>query len=179
MKFYLLEIINKIQGLSRKLDETALIENNHWVYIDDLNTEKKVYIFRPNGQLLISTNGIVNKSIWEYLGFGSLLIETNEGSFLFKSGFLDETLLALKIDSSEKFALFVNETKYGAEINNLADLQKYLESKYKKSEKIEEPKYYQKREKATYVDVENICPACNYEGVINLKECPNCGLNYN
>lgn len=44
MKFYLLEIINKIQGLSRKLDETALIENNHWVYIDDLNTEKKVYI---------------------------------------------------------------------------------------------------------------------------------------
>lgn len=179
MKFYLLEIINKIQNLSRKLDETTLIENNHWVYIDDLNTEKRVYIFRSNGQLLISTNGIVNKSSWEYLGFGSLLIDTSEGSFLFKNGFIDETLLALKIDSSEKFALFVNETKYGSEINNLSDLQKYVENKYKKSEKIEPQKYYAKPDNATYVKVENICPACKFEGVNGLKECPNCGLNFN
>ena len=179
MKFYLLEIINKIQNLSRKLDEAALIENNHWVYIDDLNIEKKVYIFRPNGQLLISTNGIVNKSTWEYLGFGTLLIDTSEGSFLFKSGFLDETLLALKIDSTERFALFVNETKYGSEINNLIDLQKYIDRKYKNTEKIEKPVVSKKKGNATYVNVENICPACKFEGVSNLKECPNCELNFN
>lgn len=75
MKFYILNVISKIQNFSKKLDETALIENNHWVYIDDLNFEKKVYIFRPNGQLLISTNGIVSKSSWEYLGSGSFLID--------------------------------------------------------------------------------------------------------
>ena len=32
-------------------------------------------------------------------------------------------VLALKIDGSEEFALFVNETKYGKEINNFADLR--------------------------------------------------------
>ncbi|MGO1585787.1 hypothetical protein [Mesonia sp.] len=80
MKFYILNVISKIQNFSKKLDETALIENNHWVYIDDLNFEKKVYIFRPNGQLLISTNGIVSKSSWEYLGSGSFLIDHDEGS---------------------------------------------------------------------------------------------------
>jgi len=178
MKFYLLDIINRIQSFSRKLDETSLIENNHWVSIDDLEAEKKVYIFRPNGQLLISTNGIVNKSSWEYLGNGSLLIDTTEGSFLFKSGFLDETLLALKIDSSEKFALFVNETKYGAEINNITDLQKYIEAKYTKVSKIEETKNYPKYDNAIYVDFDNVCPGCNYEGIGNLTECPSCGLKY-
>lgn len=178
MKLYLLDIINKIQSFSRKLDEISLIENNHWVSIDDIEVEKKVYIFRPNGQLLISTNGIVNKSSWEYLGNGSLLIETTEGSFLFKSGFLDKTLLALKIDSSEKFALFVNETKYGEEINNIIDLQKYIEAEYTKVNKIDETKNYSKNDKAIYVDFANVCPGCNYEGIENISECPNCGLRF-
>ena len=179
MKFYILEIIYKIQSFSRKLDETSLIENNHWVSIDELEDEKRVYIFRPNGQLLISTNGIVNKSSWEYLSNGSLLIDINEISYLFKSGFIDETLLALKIDSSEKYALFVNETKYGSEINNIIDLQKYIEEKYAKVSKIDKTKSYSKFKNVMYVDFDNICPGCNYEGIENLLECPSCGLKYN
>ncbi|MGO1585015.1 hypothetical protein [Mesonia sp.] len=87
--------------------------------------------------------------------------------------------MALKIDSSEKYALFVNETKYGSEINNLKDLQKYIDNKYDKKKTVEQPKFYTKTDKATYVNVGNICPACKYEGVSNLKECPSCELNFN
>jgi len=178
MKFYILNTINKVLSLSKKLDETALIENNHWVYIDDLNLEKRVYIFRPNGQLLISNNGVVEKSSWEYLDHGSLLIDTSEGSFLFRSGFLDDTILALNLDSSEEFAFFVNETKYGSDFKNLADLENYIESKYKKIEQVDEPQYRPQPEKATYVEVDNNCPACNYKGVNDSSECPSCGLNF-
>ncbi len=182
MKFYVLDIINKINGFSQKIDNMTLIKNNHWISIDDIEFEKKVFIFRSSNQLLISTNGIVKKSTWEYLGNNSILIETMEGSFLFKTGFFDETLLALKVDSSEKFALFINETKYGSEINNLEDVKNYIESKYLKVTKIENDYEYhfnQDKGKASYVTFYDICPACNFEGVKNLNECPECGLIYN
>ena len=45
-------------------------------------------------------------------------------------------VLALKIDGSEEFALFVNETKYGKEINNFADLSNYMETTYVKDKSI-------------------------------------------
>jgi hemin uptake protein HemP len=96
MKTYISDIIPKLQRFSRKLDDLTYLTNQHWVVVDDINNIKSVYIFRTNNQLLISNNGKVSKANWEYLGNNSILIDKNDESYLFKHGFLDENILALK-----------------------------------------------------------------------------------
>jgi hypothetical protein len=75
MQTYLSDLIPKIQRFSKKLDDQVLLINKHWVVIDELSSSKNVYIFRPNGQLIISQNGKVEKAKWEYLDHMSILID--------------------------------------------------------------------------------------------------------
>ena len=130
MKTYFSDIIPKIKRFSQELDNLTLLTNQHWVVIDDLDKTKNVYIFRPNNELLISQNGKVEKAKWEYLGHNSLLIDRKEESYLFKHGFFDENILALKIDSKEEYAFLVNESKFEKELNSLASVVEFLNKKY-------------------------------------------------
>lgn len=130
MKTYISDIIPKLQRFSEKLDNLALLTNQHWVVIDEEQATKNVYIFRPNNELLISQNGRVEKAKWEYLGNNSLLIDRKDDSYLFKHGFLDENILALKIDSKDEYAFLVNETKYGKELNSILSIAEFLNRRY-------------------------------------------------
>ena len=130
MKTYLSDIFHQIQRFSEKLDNLTLLTNQHWVSIDDLSTNKTVYIFRSNNELLISTNGKVDKAKWGYLGNKSLLIDKKLGSYLFKHGFFDENILALKVDSCEEYAVFVNENKYDGDLNSIEKVLDFLRRKY-------------------------------------------------
>jgi hypothetical protein len=130
MKTFLSDIFPKIQRYSEKLDNLTLLTNQHWVSIDDIQSSKTVYIFRTNNELLVSTNGKVEKAKWEYLGNKSLLIDKKLDSYLFKHGFFDENILALKVDSSEEYAVFVNENKYDGELNSIDRVFDFLRRKY-------------------------------------------------
>lgn len=130
MRTFLSDIFPQIQRYSEKLDNLTLLTNQHWVSIDDLSSNKIVYIFRPNNELLISTNGKVEKAKWEYLGNKSLLIDIKTESYLFKHGFFDENILALKVDSKEEYAVFVNENKYEGELNSIERVFDFLIRKY-------------------------------------------------
>jgi len=130
MKTFLSDIFPRIQRYSEKLDNLTLLTNQHWVSIDDIISNKTVYIFRSNNELLVSTNGRVEKAEWEYLGNKSLLIDKKTGSYLFKHGFFDENILALKVDSSEEYAVFVNENKYDGELNSIDRVFDFLRRTY-------------------------------------------------
>lgn len=133
MKTYIADIIPKIQRFSQKLDNLTLLTNQHWVLIDEIDQAKTVYIFRTSGELLISRNGKVEKAKWEYLGNKSLLIDTQESSYLFKHSFFDENVIALKLDSREEYALMVNENRYEGEINSLEKMIDFLTMHYLES----------------------------------------------
>lgn len=75
-------------------------------------------------------NGKVEKARWEYLGQNSILIDNKDESFLFRHGFFDENILALKLDSTEEYAFLVNETKYMGELNTLENIFHFLQTKY-------------------------------------------------
>jgi hypothetical protein len=107
-----------------------MLTNQHWVSIDDILSTKTVFIFRTNNELLISKNGKVEKAKWEYLGNKSLLIDKTSDSYLFKHGFFDENVLALKVDSSEEYAVFVNENKYDGELNSIDKVFDFLRRTY-------------------------------------------------
>lgn len=130
MKTYFSDIIPKIQKFSQKLDNLTLLTNQHWVVIDDIDNIKRVYIFRTNNELLISHNGKVEKAKWEYLGNNSILIDRKEDSYLFKHGFFDENVLALKIDSNNEYAFLVNETKFDKELNSARNVTEFLNKTY-------------------------------------------------
>jgi len=133
MRTFIADIIPKIQRFSQRLDDLTKLTNQHWVSLGDINQTKRVFIFRANNQLLISDNGIVEKGSWEYLGNQSLLLDTKSESYLLKHGFFDENVIALKLDSTDSYAFFVNETKYHSELNNIEDVLKFLENKYLKN----------------------------------------------
>ena len=130
MKTFISDLIPKLQRFSQKLDNLTLLTNQHWVVIDDIGNNKNVYIFRTNNDLLISQNGKVEKAKWEYLGNNSLLIDKKEESYLFKHGFFDENILALKVDSKDEYAFLINENKYDGELNSLEKVIDFLTKKY-------------------------------------------------
>ncbi len=134
MKTYLSDIVPKLKQYSQKLDNLTLLTNQHWVIINDIENTKQVYIFRQGGELLISQNGKVSKAKWEYLGNNSLLIEMSEDCFLFKHGFFDENILALKIDSKEEYAFLVNENRYEGELNSINKVMDFLNENYIRSD---------------------------------------------
>jgi len=149
MKTYISDIIPRIQKFSQKLDNLTLLTNQHWVVIDDIDNTKNVYIFRENNELLISQNGKVEKAKWEYLGHNSLLIDRKDDSYLFKHGFFDENILALKIDSKNEYAFLVNETKFDKELNCSINVIEFLNRKYI------EPTIKQSIEKQTGFSIES------------------------
>ncbi len=130
MKTYIADIIPKLQRYSKKLDTLTKLTNQHWVIINELSKDKTVYIFRENGELLISNNGVVSKNRWELLSEKSILIDTKDQSYLFNHGFLDENILALKIDSRNEYAVFVNEKNFNTELNNIDTVFRFLDKKF-------------------------------------------------
>jgi hypothetical protein len=130
MLLYLADLFTRLAAHSEKLDNIALLTNQHWVSIDEIAQQKVVYIFRTNNELLISTNGSVQEARWEYLGNNSLLVRTKDSSLLLKHGFFDDSILALKRDSTDDFNIFVNENKHSGELNTAEKVARFLENRY-------------------------------------------------
>jgi len=59
-----------------------------------------------------------------------LLIDRKDESYLFKHGFFDENILALKIDSKDEYAFLVNETRFDKELNSSLSVIEFLNKKY-------------------------------------------------
>ncbi|MCZ8021613.1 MAG: hypothetical protein ACOVOF_10290 [Chryseotalea sp.] len=130
MKEYINDLIPRIQRFSQKLDNLALLTNQHWVLLDEIENNKKTYIFKKDNELIVSNNGDVIKGKWEFLGNKSLLIDLKDNSYLLKHAFFDANLLALKKDSKEEYVVFLNENKYNGEINSQKEVKDFLNIKY-------------------------------------------------
>ena len=123
-------LIPRVRKLSQKFDNTSLILSHHWVLVDKINSKKKLYIFRKNKELLISEDGQVDIASWRYLGKNTLLVENNTVKNLYKHGFFDQNLIAIKIRDDENYSFFVNEEKFDHGLNSENKIAKYLYDKY-------------------------------------------------
>jgi hypothetical protein len=130
MKTYITNIFSKLKGYSDKLDDISMLTDPHWILLNESDLKKTVYIFRPNQELLISTDGKVDKAKWEYLGNDSILVDILDQSYLFKKSFLDSDLLALQVDGKDEYAIFINERASNALTIELEEITNRLEEKY-------------------------------------------------
>ena len=134
MKSYVLDIIPKISRYSDERDLETYIFNKAWVLVDEDSKLKIVYRFRPkNDEIIISVDGNAKRGTWEFLEDGkSMIIEVENETKIFKHGFIDDTILALKLDNDEsEYVVFFNDDKHHKiKDNSLNTIKDYLKVKY-------------------------------------------------
>jgi hypothetical protein len=129
MKAYLQDLVNRLSQFSEKLDNITLFIDQPWVLIDAESNYHK-YIFKRDGQLIMSLNGQVQLGKWEYLTSAkSILIDRIIDKVLLNQSFFDSAVMVLKVDGSNN-NLFVLANEI---IIPDLDVKKYLQSvAYKK-----------------------------------------------
>lgn len=131
MKYYLTDILPRIKKHSTTLDQTAFLVDKPWVVCEQDGGFQKI-IFRRDGRVHLSNDGNVTDGTWEYLPEAqSMLIDYGNGvKKLYRHQFMDDAVLALKIDGR----LSTNESDYfllaNEQIVDKLDVRKYLEDKY-------------------------------------------------
>lgn len=134
MRTYVADFIPRFRQFSEKLDNETLLVNQHWVMVDEITSTKTVYIFQRDNRLLLSRDGEVEIARWEMIDPQNVLVTVGDKSFMFKHGFLDENVLALKLDGKDEYAMFFNEDKSNSQLNALNAMNDFLEEKYLKPE---------------------------------------------
>lgn len=130
MKTYILSTLDSIRQYSKTLDAKAILYNKNWEVFND-SGEKEVLIFRPKNELLIVRQGIVQRSKWELLPMGALLIETDTTTYLFNAAFVDNYFLAMQLDGTDECMLMVesNCMKQFA-LDSIDKINRYLTNMY-------------------------------------------------
>lgn len=111
MKAYLMSIPDSIKGIGDKLNVKSMLCDKSWVVFNDEGI-KIVYIFQKDGSLVMSQNGVVVKSKWDYIKANkSILIDDNNQTLLLHPTFVDDVMFILQQDGSEKHIFMIDETK--------------------------------------------------------------------
>ena len=109
MKTFLLNIPQRLKLKSQKLDASAVLCDKPWTVFNDEGI-KQLFIFQPDGTLLITTNGIVSNSTWKYISANkSIIITTDNKSVMFHPAFLDDVVFALQQDGEGSCLFMIDE----------------------------------------------------------------------
>lgn len=110
MKQYVSNLIPRLKEYSASLDKKEIFVEIPWVIVDnDLNQQK--YIFKRNGDLIMSLNGQVTIGKWEYLSAArSMLIDRIQDKILLNPHFIDPAIMILKKDGfKDENVIMANE----------------------------------------------------------------------
>jgi hypothetical protein len=123
---YVSNIIPRIKAFSESLDRMEIFLEAPWVMIDENGNQQK-YIFRRNGELIMSMNGTVTIGRWEYISAAkSLLINRVKDTILLNQDFVDHAVMILRLDGRD-------ESKFILANDNVIpdlDVAKYLKELY-------------------------------------------------
>ena len=141
MKTYLFDIINKYKQFSEELDAKAIICNKAWWVFND-SGEKEVYIFNPDGSLIISVSGKVTNATWQYIAANrSLIISGNNQSYMVHPAFYDQMIFALQLDGTDDCAFLIDENNLpSVPMKTFEDVKNYFAEKERQALLEEERK---------------------------------------
>lgn len=109
MKTFLLSIPQKLVLRDQGLDARAALCDKSWSIFNDEGV-KQLFIFQPDGTLLVSINGIVSTSTWVYIPANKSIIITTEGkSVMFHAAFLDDVVFVLQQDGEGSCLFMIDE----------------------------------------------------------------------
>ncbi|WP_373549314.1 hypothetical protein [Haliscomenobacter sp.] len=110
MLSYIENILPRIKQFSATLERKEFFVDTPWVIIDDQKKQQK-YIFRRNGDLIMSLNGTVSLGHWEYISAArSLLIDRINDKILLNQNFVDPAVMVLNLDGhKDGYFILANE----------------------------------------------------------------------
>lgn len=109
MKTFLLSIPKRLKLKDQEIDAQAALCDKPWTVFNDEGV-KQLFIFQPDGTLLITTNGIVSNSTWKYISANRSIIITSENkSVMFHPAFLDDVVFALQQDGEGSSLFMIDE----------------------------------------------------------------------
>jgi hypothetical protein len=136
MKTYFLKKLNTLKNRGRELDDFSVLTDKHWILYDHHTEGKVVYIFRGKNELIISNNGKAEICYWDLIDVKTLIIKSKNETLLFRKGFLNENVLALNLDGTEKYAVLVQEAFLNDFRINYLSVQNYFDQLDKQIIKI-------------------------------------------
>lgn len=110
MKLYINNLLERLRQFSDSLDKMELFIDIPWIVIDNDSKQQK-FIFKRNGQLIMSLNGQVSIGKWEYLSEAkSLLIDRIKDKLLLNQKFIDSAVMVLNRDGiKDDNLMLINE----------------------------------------------------------------------
>lgn len=98
MQHYINNLITRLRQFSDTLDKKEIFIEIPWVIIDENQNQQK-YIFKRNGDLVMSINGQATIGKWEYLSAAkSILIDRNLDKILLNQNFISKAVMVLNKD---------------------------------------------------------------------------------
>jgi len=98
MKLYVSNLIPRLKQYSANLDKKEIFVEIPWVIVDENQNQQK-YIFKRDGDLIMSMNGQVTIGKWEYISAARcLLIDRIQDKILLNQNFIDPAVMILKKD---------------------------------------------------------------------------------
>lgn len=135
MKDYIQKLLPRLQQYSYSLDRKEIFIDFPWVRLDEKGN-KETYIFKRNGQLVMSINGVAEIGSWELLATsGMLLIDRIKDKMLLRHDFIDKAILALKTDDLKSKPFILINSNIIKDLN----VEAYLEAQYPKGGNINQP----------------------------------------
>lgn len=145
MKTFLLSKVKRLKKYSQELDAKAVLYDKSWEVFNETG-DKELMIFRPNQELLISRNGIIQKGKWELLDIANIIIEVGEVSYLLNASYIEDEFLALKLDGTERYMVMIEaDMKNRFSLNSIQSIEGYLDNRYKRIEAEKEAKNQEKK----------------------------------
>lgn len=130
MKTFILNIPNHLRLKDQELDAKAALCEKPWVVFND-EGKKQLFIFQTDGTLLITTNGVVSRSTWQFISANSSVIIANDGnSIMFHPTFHDDVVFALEQDGANSCLFMIDErNKESFAPSTLLELGNYFSKK--------------------------------------------------
>lgn len=127
MKTFIINKLNHLSHIGKKLDCVSLLKSQEWlVYTDQENVVEKL-IFLKNNKLIYSINGLSSYSEWAYISINSSLsIESDGSTFLMKIIAYDKNIIVLNLGGTQNYCFLINGSYTPLLGCNYSDIQWYL-----------------------------------------------------
>lgn len=127
MKTYYLDVIQRIRRFSEQFNVSTTLCDKTWVVFNDTG-EREVYIFKPDGTIYITNDGVGIKGKWEWISENKSLIINKDGNvIMLHPEFVDNTVLALTLDGTREMAFLIEQGDLDAfEAKTLTQLEQYF-----------------------------------------------------
>lgn len=108
----------------------TLFINQNWVLVNGISEKKSIYTFIDENTLIITEKEDTIETAWCIDFKNTFSIQTEDDLKIFKVYFKGDDILVLDREKYNDYAIFLNQTKYTKDINNLDDIHHYLKEKY-------------------------------------------------